>query len=311
MKKIKIGISTNINFKIKNYHKRFSIGFIKRKDLEFDAIIISPDTELNYKDINKSKKIKLIFIMSLHKISKIKLQKIRKNIDIIWFNKKSKKVLKTITSTPEFIFALMIILAKNFLNCQKSIENNLWSPRNTAMLSSEKMLSISTLGIIGYGRIGKKLKQIAKAFKMKILIYSRNSNEKNANLNIIAKKSDFISVNLSLNDKTKNFIDERFFKKMKKNSYFINTSKGAIVNYSHLLKYLGKNIKGAALDVYKIKDPKNREIKRLCNYAKNNQNLILTPHIAGGTEDSIIKLQNHCLDIIKNYFKRKNVLYKK
>ena len=184
--------------------------------MEFDAIIISPDTELNYKDINKSKKIKLIFIMSLHKISKIKLQKIRKNIDIIWFNKKSKKVLKTITSTPEFIFALMIILAKNFLNCQKSIENNLWSPRNTAMLSSEKMLSISTLGIIGYGRIGKKLKQIAKAFKMKILIYSRNNNENNANLNSIAKKSDFISVNLSLNNKTKNFIDERFFKKMKR-----------------------------------------------------------------------------------------------
>ena len=283
---------------------------MKRKNFDFDVIIISPDTDLNYKDINKSKNIKLIFIMSLHKISKINLLKIRKDIDIIWFDQKSKKILKTITSTPEFIFGLIIILAKNFLNCQKLIENNIWSPRKTAMLSNEKMLSMSTLGIIGYGRIGKKLKQIAKAFKMKILIYSRNNNEKNANLNSIAKKSDFISVNLSLNDKTKNFIDERFFKKMKKNSYFINTSKGAIVNYSHLLKYLGKNIKGAALDVYKVKDPNNTEIKRLCDYAKNNQNLILTPHIAGGTEDSIIKLQNHCLDMVKNYFKEKNVLYK-
>ena len=112
---------------------------------------------------------------------------------------------------------------------------------------------ISTLGIIGYGRIGKKLKQIAKSFKMKTLIYSKYHNEKNANLDSIAKKSDFVSVNLSLNDSTKNLIDRKFFKKMKKSSYFINTSKGAIVNYSHLLKYLGKNIKGAALDVYKIR----------------------------------------------------------
>ena len=310
MRKIKIGISKNINFKIKNYHKQFAIDYMKRKNFDFDVIIISPDTDLNYKDINKSKNIKLIFIMSLHKISKINLLKIRKDIDIIWFDQKSKKILKTITSTPEFIFGLIIILAKNFLNCQKLIENNIWSPRKTAMLSNEKMLSMSTLGIIGYGRIGKKLKQIAKSFKMKTLIYSKYHNEKNANLDSIAKKSDFVSVNLSLNDSTKNLIDRKFFKKMKKSSYFINTSKGAIVNYSHLLKYLGKNIKGAALDVYKVKDPNNTEIKRLCDYAKNNQNLILTPHIAGGTEDSIIKLQNHCLDMVKNYFKEKNVLYK-
>ena len=61
--------------------------------------------------------------MSLHKISKINLLKIRKDIDIIWFD--GKKILKTITSTPEFIFGLIIILAKKFLNCQKLIENNI------------------------------------------------------------------------------------------------------------------------------------------------------------------------------------------
>ena len=48
---------------------------------------------------------------------------------------------------------------------------------------------------------------------------------------------------------------------MKKNSYFINTAKGEIVNYNHLLKYLGKNIKGAAIDVYKIERSSHRELK--------------------------------------------------
>ena len=86
---------------------------------------------------------------------------------------------------------------------------------------------------------------------------------------------------------------------MKTNSYFINTSKGAIVNYNHLIKYLGKNIKGAAIDVYKKEKSSDKEIVKLTNYAKNNNNLILTPHIAGSTEDSIIKLQKHCLNKIK------------
>ena len=89
---------------------------------------------------------------------------------------------------------------------------------------------------------------------------------------------------------------------MKKNSYFINTSKGEIVNYNHLIKYLGKNISGAGIDVYKKETPNDNEIIKLTNHARSNNNLILTPHIAGGTEDSIIKLQKHCIKKIENCF---------
>ena len=302
MKKIKVGIAKEIDFKVYNYDKTFELKNISKNNLNFDVIIITSSTKISHKIINKHKNLKIIFIMSLHLLSRIKLNKLRKDIKIIYFDKKSKKVLQSITPTPEFIFGLITILSKNFLNCEFQLKKNNWNPKNIALFSAEKMLSLSTLGIVGYGRIGKKLEVIAKKFGMKTLIFSNKKNKRHVTLNKIAKGSDYISINLPLKKNTKNMINQNFFKKMKTNSYFINTSKGAIVNYNHLIKYLGKNIRGAAIDVYKKEKSSDKEIVKLTNYAKKNNNLILTPHIAGSTEDSIIKLQKHCLNKIKINF---------
>lgn len=302
MSKLRIGLSRDIDYKLKKNFHGFFIENLKNK-LNYNAIIITPSTQLDYKLINKSKKLKLIFIMSLHLISEINLKKLRKDIKILWFGKKSKHVLKKINATPEFIFGLIILLSKNFLNIQNTIYKNTWKPRDTALQSFEKMLSNSKIGIIGYGRIGKKLKSIAKSFGIETLVYSNKKIKNKKSLNYIAKNADFVTINLSLNSSTKNLIDKDFFRKMKKNSYFINTAKGEIVNYKHLIKYLGKNIKGAAVDVYKIEQASHVEFQMLHNYANKNNNLILTPHVAGGTLDSLVKLQEHSLDIIKDYFR--------
>ena len=303
MSKLRIGLSRDIDFKLKKNFHGFFIENLKNK-LNYNAIIITSSTQLDHKLINKSKKLKLIFIMSLHLISEIDLKKLRKDIKILWFGKRSKQVLKKINATPEFIFGLIILLSKNFLNIQNTIYKNTWKPRGTALLSFEKMLSNSKIGIIGYGRIGKKLKSIAKSFGIETLVYSNKKIKNKKSLNYIAENADFVTINLSLNSSTKNLIDKDFFRKMKKNSYFINTAKGEIVNYKHLLKYLGKNIKGAAVDVYKIERASDREFQMLHNYANKNNNLILTPHIAGGTLDSLVKLQEHSLDMIKDYFRQ-------
>ena len=249
MKKIKIGISKEIDFKFKLYQKKkFQLNKIDLKKFFYDAILITSNSKIDYKIINNCKSIQIIFIMSLHLLSKIKLKKLRKDIKILYFNNKSKKVIDSITATPEFIFGLIILLTKHFLQINETLKKNIWDPRQVAELTFNKMLSQSTLGIVGYGRIGKKLASIAKHFGMKTLIFTRKNNLK---LNDLAKKSDIISINLSLNKKTKNIINKNFFSKMKTGSYFINTSKGDIVNYNDLLIYLKKNIKGTAIDVYK------------------------------------------------------------
>ena len=301
MKKIKIGISKEIDFKLKFYQKKkFQLNKIDLKKFFYDAILITSNCEIDYKIINDCKEIQIIFIMSLHLLSKIKLNKLRKDIKILYFNHKSKKIIDSITATPEFIFGLIILLTKHFLRINEISKKNIWNPRQVAELTFNKMLSQSTLGIVGYGRIGKKLASIAKHFGMKTLIFTRKNN---LTLNDLAKKSDIISINLSLNKKTKNIINKKFFSKMKNGSYFINTSKGDIVNYNDLLIYLKKNIKGAAIDVYKNENSNNKEIKKLINYSRINNNLLLTPHIAGSTLDSILTLQKHCLSRIESVIK--------
>ena len=301
MKKIKIGISKEIDFKLKFYQKKkFQLNKIDLKKFFYDAILITSNCEIDYKIINDCKEIQIIFIMSLHLLSKIKLNKLRKDIKILYFNHKSKKIINSITATPEFIFGLIILLTKHFLRINEISKKNIWDPRQVAELTFNKMLSQSTLGIVGYGRIGKKLASIAKHFGMKTLIFTRKNN---LTLNDLAKKSDIISINLSLNKKTKNIINKKFFSKMKNGSYFINTSKGDIVNYNDLLIYLKKNIKGAAIDVYKNENSNNKEIKKLINYSRINNNLLLTPHIAGSTLDSILTLQKHCLSRIESVIK--------
>lgn len=301
MKKIKIGISKEIDFKLKLYQKKkFQLNKIDLKNFFYDAILITSNTKIDYKIINDCKKIQIIFIMSLHLLSKIKLNKLRKDIKILYFNHKSKKIIDSITATPEFIFGLIILLTKHFLRINEISKKNIWDPRQVAELTFNKMLSQSTLGIVGYGRIGKKLASIAKHFGMKTLIFTRKNNLK---LNDLAKKSDIISINLSLNKKTKNIINKKFFSQMKNGSYFINTSKGDIVNYNDLLIYLKKNIKGAAIDVYKNENSNDKEIIKLIKYSRINNNLLLTPHIAGSTLDSILTLQKHCLNRIDSVIK--------
>ena len=294
MKKIKIGVSRDIDFKIKKFKKNVIISKISEKK-DYNALIITAKTEIDHKFINSCKKIKILFIMSLHLLTKIKIEKIRDDIKILYFDKKSRLILNNITPTPEFIFGLIILLTKNFLKSLEFSKKNQWKPKETAEFSFNKMLSQSTLGIIGYGRIGKKLNAIAKSFRMKTIIFTRKNNIK---LTTVAKKSDIITINLSLNKQTKNMINRKFFARMKNNSYFINTSKGEIVNYNDLIKHLKKNINSAAIDVYKNENRNDKEVINLIKLSKQNNKLILTPHIAGSTLDSITTLQKHCLDRI-------------
>ena len=115
MKKIRVGISKEIDFKVKTYaKKKFMLNQIDEKKFFYDVILITSNSEIDYKIINNCKSIRVIFIMSLHLLSKIKLNKLRKYIKILYFDIKSKKILNTITATPEFIFGLIILLTKNF-----------------------------------------------------------------------------------------------------------------------------------------------------------------------------------------------------
>tara|TARA_B100000925_G_scaffold290804_1_gene276909 strand:+ start:5781 stop:6713 length:933 start_codon:yes stop_codon:yes gene_type:complete len=218
-----------------------------------------------------------------------------KNIKIITLlNIRSK--IQNIKSTSEFTWGLIISLCRGIYEASKYFKSKDYLREN--YLGND--LNGKTILIIGFGRIGKHINDYAKVFGLKVLKYDKKYKQTKAKLYQLLRLADIVTIHMSLNKFSKNFFDKKCFKNMKINSYFINTSRGEIVDEKQLLHYLkNRIIKAAALDVInnEIKERRNMTNK-LINYANNNDNLILTPHIGGATHESFFKTR---LSLI-NYF---------
>ena len=119
-------------------------------------------------------------------------------------------------------------------------------------------------------------------------------------IDMLLTQSDILLISIHLDESTKDLIDKTWFQKMKTGSYFINISRGEIVVEDDLLNALSSGkLKAAGLDV--IRNEITGEIKSsdVINYAKNNDNLIITPHIAGLTYDSELKAAKYSVRTIK------------
>ena len=169
-----------------------------------------------------------------------------------------------------------------------------------------------TLGIIGFGNIGKKVAKICTSFGMKILYFDKiraskkiekELNAKFTTKNQIIKKSDILSIHLHLNDETKKIIDKKSIQNMKKNSILINVSRSQLVDNKALLVALKRNrIRGAGLDVHDNEPTlKNDELN-------NHPGVVVTPHISGSTYDTYLRVIQNCLQNIVNTVKdKKNI----
>lgn len=194
---------------------------------------------------------------------------------------------KGINSKPvaEFIVSQILYFAKRFSECSDFKEHKKWNQWELAKKTTQ--LSDSTLGIIGYGEIGKELSKLAKSFGMRVLATRRlqktAESKKTVDLllpisdiNTILEESDYLAIACPLTPLTKNMINKNSFKLMKNNAIFINTSRGGIVNEDDLIKALKtKEIGGAALDVF-ASEPLNPKSK-LFKFS----NVFLSPHISG------------------------------
>ena len=203
---------------------------------------------------------------------------------------KSKVMLtnaKGINSRPvaEFIMAQILYFAKQFNSCNQFKSDKIW--QQWALAKETKQLSNCTLGIIGYGEIGRALSKLAKVFGMQVLATRRLQKKiehkkyvdvlyPTSKMNCILKGSDFIALTCPLTPLTKNMINKESLKKMRNDSYLINTSRGDIVNEKDLIEALQKKqIAGAALDVFSV-EPLDKK-----NPLFNLNNVFLSPHISG------------------------------
>ena len=190
-------------------------------------------------------------------------------------------------SVAEYVIcASMLLLRKAYFKKNEMIAGN-W-PRQE---SSGSEVYGKTLGLIGFGDIAQKTRDLALGLGIKTVAYDpyldKDSNlwkeTKNLQLDNLLLISDIISLHIPLSKETKNLIDEKKLRLIKNFSVIINTSRGGIIDENSLAKMLKENkIGGAALDVFN-KEPINKvNAKKF----EGLDNIILTPHIGGVTKES-------------------------
>lgn len=165
-------------------------------------------------------------------------------------------------------------------------------------------LAGKTLGIIGFGKIGQRVADIAEAFEMQILAASGHETDQSARKNFrwastdeIARKSDFITLHCPLNASTEGLVNAEFLSAMQKSAYLINTSRGPVVDDYALADALNNGqIAGAGLDVLSVEPP------RADNPLLTAKNCLITPHIAWAGYETRARLMGVLQDNFKAFF---------
>jgi D-3-phosphoglycerate dehydrogenase len=202
--------------------------------------------------------------------------------------------LRTITPTAELTWGLIIALTRNMFPAIESVLNGKWDRRP---FGGHAMLSRMSLGIAGYGRLGKTVANYGKCFGMKVRYYdpyvieNDSGIEKVGSLEELVRFSDIVTIHIPLEPDMVNLFDRKLLSLFKKSSFIINTSRGELIDNEALLDCLEKNnIAGAALDVlngeFDSEFGKIVQKHPLVQYARSHSNLILTPHIGGSTRDA-------------------------
>lgn len=191
-------------------------------------------------------------------------------------------------SVVELALGEMIMLMRGVFDKSVNAHRGVWD--KSAAGSNE--IRGKTLGIIGYGSIGSQLSVLAESLGMEVIFYDKverlalGNAKKAYSLDEVLKKSDVISVHVSGDKSTNtNLIGEKEFAKMKQGVIFLNLARGFVVDMNSLVKNLksGK-IRGAGIDVFP-NEPKGKDDPLVTELA-GLPNVILTPHIAGSTEEA-------------------------
>ncbi|MCK4824268.1 hydroxyacid dehydrogenase [bacterium] len=199
-------------------------------------------------------------------------------------------------SVAEHVLGLMFSLAKDIPRLDARIREGYWDKPNYRGVE----LFNKTLGLIGFGRIGRRVKELVAPLQMKVLVYDPilESSEipgdviRVEKLEELLKSSDIVSLHCPLTDQTRHLISKNELRAMKKTAWLINTARGEVVDEEALIESLEKGeITAAGIDTFNKEPPE--DINRICNAGK----IILSPHIAGITEESFKKM---VIDTAKN-----------
>lgn len=207
-------------------------------------------------------------------------------------------------SVAQLVFAHILNVANRVEMHAASVRSGDWAgnPDFSYWKTPQMELAGKTLGIVGFGRIGRKVAQIGSAFGMKVIFHNRSKITDapaeiiQTTLNDIFSESDVVSINCPLTPENVEFVNEQLLRKMKQSAILINTGRGGLVNETDLAIALNSGIIATAcLDVLSTEPPKPD------NPLLSARNCLITPHIAWATIEARQRLMNITIENLNGF----------
>jgi len=199
-------------------------------------------------------------------------------------------------SVSELVVSFAISLLHRIVFANTEVRNGKWYQ------VKGRQLSDCTVGIIGCGHVGKDLVKLLQPFNCKILVHDildfKEFYKKNkitaVGIEELIRQSDVVTLHLPLDDSTKNIMNKDRLMMMKQDAILINLARGGLIDEDTLKQILHENkIAGAALDVFAVEPPIDTDFTHL-------ENVLVTPHIGGSTEEAILAMGMAAIDGLEN-----------
>lgn len=291
-----------------NWEKFSEIGELKVYDRTSPQDILERTTDANIVLTNKTV-LTAENIAAMNKVEYIGVLATGVNVVDLEYTKKTGITVTNVpgysgSSSAQMVFALILELTNRVGYHSQTVTDGKWSASKDFCYWDYPLVELEgiTLGIVGYGGIGKAVARIGLAFGMNILIYNRSvppdlpDGITYSDLDNLIHSSDIISLHCPLTPQTKGMINKESLAQMKKTAYLINTSRGPLIVENDLADFLNEaRIAGAAMDVLDVEPPdKNCPLLTA-------KNCYITPHIAWATIASRERLMSIAVENIKSY----------
>lgn len=209
-------------------------------------------------------------------------------------------------SVAQMVFALILELTNHVQHHSDSVMDGAWSKNRDFCYWNFPMIELAgkTIGIIGFGRIGQAVADIAQAFKMNVIAFDKFHSDQSdrkhfrwaESIDDLLSESDIVSLHCPLLPDSKNMVNKEFLCKMKNTGFLINTSRGPLINEADLAAALNQDeIAGAGLDVLSIEPP------AADNPLFTAKNCLITPHIAWAAKEARARLMAIAADNLRQY----------
>lgn len=220
------------------------------------------------------------------------------NIDIHYLKQKNIELVSAPegnrNAVAEQVIGSILSLLNNVRKSHLEMQEGIWDRKGNRGIELESL----NVGVIGYGNVGSRLIELLIPFDCKIYVYDKFKEiEKNSNFEVVTiegllRNSDIVSVHIPYNSENHHFVNDDFFSQMRRNSMFLNFSRGGILDTHALIDAMkNKIITGCALDVFENEKPStfSDNEKITMDFLLHHPNIICTPHIAGLTHQSFEK----------------------